>query len=865
MEFAAIVNKHYMGFSKNQDWIELKGVRENNLKNISVKIPKNKITVVTGLSGSGKSSLVFETLFLESQRRFLDGLSNYSKNFLDTFKKPELDSLKEVSPSIAVDQKTAGSSPRSTVGTMTEVLDYLRLLYARLGEPRCPKHGQFIKEGSKEGLYEWASKNFIGKKIRILCPIVQSKKGEFTKELEKWQSFGFLKAYVNGKLMNLSEIPKLHKRKNHSIDLVVDQFKFEKKLSNRLKKSIKRSFNLLKDVIAFKVNEKRVLFSIKAACTECGFSFPELEPRHFSFNNRLGACEDCGGLGTQDILEIEDQDQIGSGGIYMNLKKKSYKSLVDGTPSFCETCKGLRLNQRALSVFIDNKNIADFSAFSIQELISHLENIKFKGNKKLIFKPIFKEIKERLCYLKEVGTGYLSLDRKSESLSGGERQRLRLASQLGSPLIGVLYVLDEPSIGLHLQDHRKLLKIIQRLKNQGNTVVIVEHDEDTMRIADFIIEVGPGAGAMGGEIVSAKVYNKFLSQKPETLTSSFLNRTKKIVRLEPKKIDLKNVFSIKNANLNNLKNVDIDFPVGTMIGVSGVSGSGKSSLIMDTLAQSESFKNSKTKFKNLNRFNVINKIDQKPIGKTPRSTPATYVGVYQLIRSLFARLAESQVRGFKVGHFSFNSELGRCGECAGNGVKKLGSHFLTNISVSCTTCNGKRFKPEVLTVQFKGKNISDILQMSVNQAYKFFQNQNPIRNKLKTMLDVGLGYINLGQDSTTLSGGESQRLKLSKELSKIYRGDILYILDEPTTGLHFQDIDKLINLLSNLVKKGHTVIIIEHQLDILGQCDYIVDLGPEGGKKGGFIVDKGSPKEIAKKRFGPTGRSLAAFLKQRTQ
>ncbi len=850
-----------MDFRKNQDCIELKGVRENNLKNISVKIPKNKITVVTGLSGSGKSSLVFETLFLESQRRFLDGLSNYSKNFLDTFKKPELDLLKGVSPSIAVDQKTAGSNPRSIVGTMTEVLDYLRLLYARLGEPRCPKHGQPVKKGSEEGFYEWARKDFIGKQIRILCPIVHSKKGEFRKELQKWESLGFLKAYINGKLMNISDVLKLNKRKNHSIDLVVDQFKFEKNLSNRLKKSIKRSFNLFESAIAFEVNGKRVLFSVKSACVECGFSFPELEPRHFSFNNRLGACEDCGGLGTQDILEVEGEDQIGSGGIYMNLKKKSYQSLVDGEPSICSTCKGLRLNERALSVFIGDKSIADFSLFSIEELISHLENINFKGNKGLIFKSIFEQIKERLDCLKEVGTGYLSLDRKSESLSGGERQRLRLASQLGSPLVGVLYILDEPSIGLHSQDHKKLLKVIQRLKDQGNTVVIVEHDEDTMRAADFIIEVGPGAGAMGGEIVSAKIYKKFLSQKPKTLTSSFLNRTKKIKRLEKKEVDLKNVFSIKNAGLNNLKNVSIDFPVRTMIGVSGVSGSGKSSLIMDTLAQPESFKGSKTKFKNLDKFKVINTIDQKSIGKTPRSIPATYVGVYQLIRSLFTKLPESQVRGFKMGHFSFNSELGQCGECSGNGVKKLGSHFLTNVAVSCTTCSGKRFKSEILTVQFKGKNISEILEMSIDEAYKFFQNQNPIRNKLKTMLDVGLGYVNLGQDSTTLSGGESQRLKLSKELSKVYRGDILYILDEPTTGLHFQDIDKLINLLSSLIKKGHTVIIIEHQLDILGQCDYIVDLGPEGGKKGGFIVDKGLPKEVAGRRLGPTGKSLAAFFK----
>lgn len=849
-----------MAFEKNQDWIELRGVRENNLKNISVKIPKNKITVVTGLSGSGKSSLVFETLFLESQRRFLDGLSNYSKNFLGTFKKPDIDLLKGVSPSIAVDQKTAGSSPRSTVGTMTEVLDYLRLLYARLGEPRCPEHGASVKGRSFEEIYEWAKKDFSGKKIRVLCPVVQSKKGEFTKELRRWEALGFLKAYIDGELVNISETPKLHKRKDHIIDLVVDQFKFDEGLSERLEKSMKRSFNLIEGVIAFEVNGKRTMLSSTAACSLCGFSFPDLEPRYFSFNNKLGACEDCGGLGTQDILEVEGEDRVGSGGMYLNLKKKIYKNLIDGEPTFCETCQGSRLNERARSVFVGEKSIADMSAFPIEDLIEELKKIKFHGNENLIAEPIVQEIKERLFYLEEVGTGYLSLDRKSESLSGGERQRLRLASQLGSPLVGVLYVLDEPSIGLHSKDHGKLLKVIQKLKAQGNTIVIVEHDEDTMRIADYIIEIGPGAGAMGGELVSADTYKGFISQKPQTLTSSFLNKSSQVVRLEKKSFSLKKKFSVQNAQLNNLKNLSVDFPLGVMIGISGVSGSGKSSLIMDTLAQSDSFEGSGTKFQNLDKFKVINKIDQKPIGKTPRSVPATYVGVYQLIRALFTKLPESQIRGFKVGHFSFNSELGRCGDCAGHGVKKLGSHFLTNVAVSCTSCSGKRFKAEVLTVQFKEKNIFEILNMSIAEAYEFFENQPAIKKKLKTMLDVGLGYIKIGQDSTTLSGGESQRLKLSKELSKTYRGKILYILDEPTTGLHFQDVDKLINLLSDLVQKGHTVIIIEHQLDLLGQCDYLIDLGPEGGKRGGFIVDQGSPQEIAKREKGPTGKSLAAFF-----
>jgi len=800
--------------SPHQEWIELTGVRENNLKNISVKIPKNKVTVVTGLSGSGKSSLVFETLFLESQRRFLDGLSNYSKNFLDTFKKPDLDQLKSVSPAIAVDQKTAGSSPRSTVGTMTEILDYMRLLYARLGVPMCPNHNLPVEGRSPEEIFERAKKEFIGKRVRVLCPVVQAKKGEFKKELKKWETLGFLKVIVDGEQMLIHEVPHLHKRKDHTIDLIVDQFKYESKLESRLKKSMNRSFEILEGMIAFEVEGEKKLLSVSAACPECGFS----------------------------------------------VRKKSYQTLTDGAVQDCASCEGTRLNEHARSVLFNKKKIDELCALPVEDLIKYFsQEVTFSKREAAIGTPILEEITDRLFYLTEVGTSYLSLDRRSETLSGGERQRLRLASQLGSPLVGVLYVLDEPSIGLHAQDHEKLLKVVKQLKDQGNTVVIVEHDEDTMKMADYVIEIGPGAGRMGGEVIKQTTYSDFYNSEPSTLTSSYLRKEKTVQRHKMAEVNLEDSFSIKNAHLNNLKSVDVTFPAKSMIGVSGVSGSGKSSLVMDTLSHHEDFKKTDTKFVNMERFKVINKIDQKPIGKTPRSVPATYVGVYQLIRDLYTRLPESQVRGFKLGHFSFNSELGRCTECNGHGVKKLGSHFLTDVSVSCTSCSGKRFKPEVLSVQFKGKNIFEVLDMSIDEAYAFFENQRPIKRKLQTLVDVGLGYIKIGQDSTSLSGGESQRLKLSKELSKQYRGEVLYILDEPTTGLHFEDVGRLVNLLSELVEKGHTVVVIEHQLDLLAQCDYLIDIGPQGGVRGGEIVDVGTPKGLAQRKKGATGRFLAAL------
>lgn len=849
--------------SDKVEWIQIKGAKEHNLKDVSVRIPKNKITVVTGLSGSGKSSLVFETLFLESQRRFLDGLSNYSKNFLDTFKKPDLDSLTGISPAISVDQKTASSSPRSTVGTVTEILDYLRLLYARVGIPKCPKHNIPVQSTSFDEVFSWSQKELLGKKVRVLCPVVQSQKGEFTKEIQKWEALGFLKAYIDGELIYLSEAPKLHKRKDHTIDLIVDQFKYESALKERLKASMLKSFEVFESMIAFEVEGKKKLFSLQAACPECGYSFPELEPRHFSFNNKQGACPDCNGLGTQDIVEYEQEERLGSGGMYLNVKKQVYDWDEEAEFLACPTCKGSRLNERALSVDFKGKNIALLSEYSVEKLVSFFGNIEIDQRETLIAEPIINEIKERLFYLTEVGTSYLSLSRSSESLSGGERQRLRLASQLGSPLVGVLYVLDEPSIGLHSQDHASLLKVIRRLKEQGNTIVIVEHDEDTMKVADYIIELGPGAGSLGGEIVAQESYREFLKHKPSTLTSAYLKSEKIVERKNKVKADFKEKFFIRGACENNLKDIDIDFPSQCLIGVSGVSGGGKSSLIMDTLAW-YGYEGVKADFAGMERFKKISTIDQKPIGKTPRSVPATYIGLYQSIRDLFTRLPEAQVRGFKKGHFSFNSDLGRCSECSGLGVKKLESHFLTNVSVSCSACQGKRFKPEILTVHFKNKNIADVLEMTVKEAGDFFKNQRAISRKIETLMAVGLGYLTLGQDSTTLSGGESQRIKLSKELSKVFRGEVLYILDEPTMGLHFADVQKLIDLLSILVEKGHSVVVIEHQLDLLAACDHIIDLGPKGGEQGGQVVDQGSPEKLAKRSKGPTGKFLKEYFRHRS-
>ncbi len=855
---------------QQQEWIELKGVRENNLKNFDIKIPKNKITVVTGLSGSGKSSLVFETLFLESQRRFLDGLSNYSKNFIDTFKKPELDALKGVSPSIAVDQKTAGTSPRSTVGTITEVLDFLRLLYARLGVPTCPNHDTEVRSLTSDEIFEWAKTNLNNKKVRVVAPVVQGIKGEFKKEFTKWESLGFIKARVNGEWSETSEPQNLQKRKSHYIDLLVDQFLLNDKMLFRLRKAIRRSLELTENFVVFEIidskskKEERKLFSLTAACPECGFSFPKLEPRHFSFNNPQGACVSCGGLGTQDIHERVEDDRVGSGGMYMNMTKTVYDQLTeeDEDLSDCSECKGSRLNERARSVSFYDKSLADLCDMSIYDLSDFFSSLKLDPSDSLVGEPIFKEVIERLKYLKSVGTGYLSLNRRSETLSGGERQRLRLACQLGSPLVGVLYVLDEPSIGLHPKDHNNLLSVIKSLCDQGNTIVIVEHDEDTMRAADYLIEIGPGAGRQGGELVKVGDYQDFLKSKTKSITTDYLLRNKSIHREKYIQIKESKDIVLKGAGKNNLKDVTVSIPSSGMTGVSGVSGSGKSSLIMDTLsvfAESNKLKEVES-IEGLDQFKKISRIDQKPIGKTPRSVPGTYVGVYQIIRDLYTRMPESQLRGFKAGHFSFNSNLGRCSECEGLGVKKMGSHFLASIKVSCGSCGGLRFKPEVLSVRFKEKNIAEVLDMSLKEAYEFFENQPSIKRKLKTMLDVGLGYIKLGQDSTTLSGGESQRLKLSKELSKSFRGKVLYILDEPTTGLHFQDIQNLLNLLSELVAKGHAVIIIEHHLDLLRECDHLIELGPGGGVQGGEIVDFGKPLDVAKRKKGPTGEALDSLI-----
>jgi len=845
-----------------QEWIELKGVSENNLQSVSVKIPKYKLTVVTGLSGSGKSSLVFDSLFMESQRRFLNSLSNYSKNFLDNLKKPEIDSLSGLSPSIAIDQRTASSSPRSTVGTMTESLDYLRLLYARVGTAVCPVHNQVVSKFSKEELIAWAGENLKGKKVRVLSPVVRDQKGEFKKELSQWEALGFVKVLYNGELTFIYEIPKLNKRKSHTIDLVVDQFKFEDKMLDRLNKALARSFEVEENFISFEINGVKKTFSLKSSCAECGYSFPDLEPRHFSFNNKQGACEYCGGLGREDIEEYETEDRIGSGGMYMNVSTKQYKS-VSSNYQACSECGGTRLNERARSVLVDGSGIDEFCSLPIDELLERLSDVELERPE--ISTPILKELLSRLGYLNEVGLSYLSLDRGSETLSGGERQRLRLASQLGNPMIGVLYVLDEPSIGLHAHDHEKLLKVIEKIKDQGNTVVVVEHDEETMKRADYIIEVGPGAGRMGGKIVAQEPYKDFVKRKPLTLTGSYLTHDTIITRIKSKKTDDKKpknadeFFGVKGAKLHNLNNVDVDLPFNSLIGVSGVSGSGKSSLIMDTVANAKKeIKN--VEFTNFDKFKVINTIDQKPIGKTPRSIPATYVGAFNLIRALYARIPESQVRGFGAGHFSFNSDLGRCTSCQGMGVKKINSGFLSNVSVDCIDCSGARFKPEILSVRFKDKNISDVLNLSIQEAFTFFENQPSIRRKLQTLLDVGLGYLKIGQDSTTLSGGEAQRVKLGKELSKSYKGQVLYILDEPTTGLHFEDVERLLNLLSKLVEKGHTVIVIEHQLDLLAECDHLIDLGPFGGRHGGKIVDQGAPKDVAKRSKGVTGKCLKAHL-----
>ncbi|MBV68668.1 MAG: excinuclease ABC subunit A [Pelagibacterales bacterium] len=935
--------------------IIIKGARENNLKNISIEIPKNKIVVITGVSGSGKSTLAFETIYAEGQRKYVESLSAYARQFLQIMNKPNLDSIEGLSPAIAIDQKTVSKNPRSTVGTVTEVYDYIRLLYARIGIPYSPTTGKPITKQTSSEIVKKIKEYPNNKKIFILSPIVRSKKGEFKKELIDLKKKGFQRLFINKKLYELDNLPTLNKNYKYDIDLVIDRLITGDDLSNRLADSVELALSMSNGIVyVLDVDEnKREIFSANFSCPVSGFTIEEIEPRIFSFNSPFGACKICEGLGEKnffdpDLLIPNKKLSITNGAIlpwkkginnyyYRVLNKvmehtsldlnipfdenrekdinvllygsdeilieerrfsrfgkrkyKPFKGIIDLfeqqykyikeswmkdeydkyiSSKICKGCNGMRLNEMSLSIKINNENIGKITNLSIEELLRWVKNLqeKLSGNDKLIAKPILREIDNRLTFLCDVGLDYLSLSRSSSTLSGGESQRIRLASQIGSGLTGVLYVLDEPSIGLHQKDNTRLLKTLTKLKKLNNSVIVVEHDEDAIKSADHIIDIGPKAGLYGGEIVAQGNFKDIINNK-KSLTSLYLSR-KKVISVPEKRrmINSKKVISFKNVSTNNLKNINLNLPLGLFCCISGVSGSGKSSLIIDTLYPALSNLVNKTKlkegkYKTLLGTHFIDKvvnITQSPIGRTPRSNPVTYTGAFTPIREWFALLPESKERGYKSGRFSFNVKGGRCEACGGDGLKKVEMHFLSDVYVKCEECEGKRFNTETLEVKYKNNSISDVLELSVDEAKELFKAIPTIASKLQMLSKVGLGYIKIGQSATTLSGGEAQRIKIAKELSKKPTGKTLYILDEPTTGLHFEDVNKLVNILQELTNNGNTVIVIEHNLDVLKCSDWIIDLGLDGGDKGGYIITEGPPEKVAKMNIGYTSEYLKKSL-----
>ena len=930
----------------------VRGAREHNLRNIDVTIPRDRLTVITGLSGSGKSSLAFDTIYAEGQRRYVESLSAYARQFLGLMEKPDVDSIEGLSPAISIEQKSAGHNPRSTVGTVTEIYDYLRLLYARAGTPHCPNCGRPVERQSAgqiaDSILTWPE----GSKIEVLAPLVRGRKGEFRELFDAARKQGFVRAIVDGDLIEVANPPKLNRRMNHNISVVVDRLVVRAEDRGRLNDSVETALKLAEGLVEVqRADEKSPhLFSEKYGCPECGISLPELEPRHFSFNSPFGACPACGGLGSRrevseqlmlgdpsiSILEgvilpwgepdgylkkvilpglakqfgfdlnkpwgqltpdVREKLLYGTGGksgrkadtsgthwegIISNIQRRYDETESDSVrleleefmqASACTTCGGRRLKPESLAVTLAGKNIGDLVQLSITDALTFFENVPVRGNGKPgldpeIAAPILKEVRERLRFLNDVGLEYLTLGRSAESLSGGEAQRIRLATQIGSRLVGVLYILDEPSIGLHQRDNARLLNTLRQLRDLGNTVIVVEHDEETMQAADHLIDLGPGAGKHGGLVIAEGTVDEVRANK-ESITGRYLRGELEIPIPEVRRrMDRNRVIRIEGAREHNLRDLDVEIPLGLFVAVTGVSGSGKSTLIEDILhrAMARHFYRARvipgahTRITGFQHLDKVIDIDQSPIGRTPRSNPATYTGLFTPIRELFAELPEAKIRGYGPGRFSFNVKGGRCEACEGDGLVKIEMHFLPDVYVPCDVCKGKRYNRETLEVRFRGLSIAEVLEQTVEDALAFFENQPRIRQKLQTLFDVGLGYIHLGQSATTLSGGEAQRVKLAAELSKRDTGRTFYILDEPTTGLHFEDVRMLMSVLHRLVDRGNTVLVIEHNLDVIKTADWIIDLGPEGGFRGGDVVAAGTPEDVAAVKESYTGQYLRPLL-----
>ena len=936
--------------------IVVKGARAHNLKGVDIELPKDKLIVMTGISGSGKSSLAFDTIYAEGQRRYVESLSAYARQFLGQMDKPDVDTIEGLSPAISIDQKTTSKNPRSTVATVTEIYDYIRLLYARVGKPYCPNHNIEIESQTVQQMVDRILELETRTKIQLLAPVVSHRKGSHEKLIEDIGKKGYVRLRVDGEIVDVNEVPDLDKNKNHTIEVVVDRLVIKEGIETRLADSIETALELSEGSLTVDVIDGEDLkFSENHACPICGFSIGELEPRMFSFNSPFGACPTCDGLGQRltvdmDLVIPDPNKTLNEGAIepweptssdfYPTLLKRvcevykinmdnPYKKLTDRQKNIlmhgsgdkeieftfnqrfgggkrkrkmvfegvlnnidrryhespseytremmsrymtelpCETCHGKRLSKEALSVYVGGYNIGEVVQDSIKEALKYYQNIELSEQDQAIANQILKEIISRLAFLNNVGLEYLTLNRASGTLSGGEAQRIRLATQIGSRLTGVLYVLDEPSIGLHQRDNDRLINTLKEMRDLGNTLIVVEHDDDTMRSADYLVDVGPGAGSHGGEIVAQGTPKQVMKDK-NSLTGQYLSGKKKIDVPEYRREVTKKKISIKGAKSNNLKNVDVDFPLSVMTVVTGVSGSGKSSLVNEVLYKSLAQKINKSKvkpgeydsIKGIDQLDKIIDIDQSPIGRTPRSNPATYTGVFDDIRDVFAQTNEAKIRGYQKGRFSFNVKGGRCEACKGDGIIKIEMHFLPDVYVPCEVCDGKRYNRETLEVTYKGKNIADVLEMTAEDATHFFENIPKIKRKLQTLVDVGLGYVTLGQQATTLSGGEAQRVKLASELHKRSTGRSIYILDEPTTGLHVDDISRLLKVLNRLVENGDTVVIIEHNLDVIKTADHIIDLGPEGGDGGGTIVATGTPEDIANVENSYTGQYLKTVLER---